>query len=233
MRNRFDLKFYLGIAIILAGVILFLDNIGFDFGVNLFDFWPLILIAVGLNHLSQPQEARQSYNGWIFIGFGVLFLLRSFHVIYFHVGELWPLVLILIGLSILKNHMGKDEREQGGTAGDYINLTFLLGGGEHKYTSQTLKSGSVMAFMGGGTIDLRQADCAGDNLVIDVFAIWGGIEIRVPYHWQVNIQGTPILGGMENNTSRNEMAQAADITRVPKQLIVKGSVIMGGLEVKN
>jgi len=233
MKQRVDLKFYIGIAIVLAGIVLFLDNIGFGFGVNLFDFWPLILIAIGLNHLSQPQEARQSYNGWIFIGFGVLFLLRSFDIIYFHIAELWPLILILIGLSILKNHMGKESRAQGGSAGDYINLTFLLGGGEHNFTSQTLKSGSIMAIMGGGTIDLRQADCEGDSMVIDVFAIWGGIEIRVPLHWQVNIHGTPILGGMENNTTRDALVQTSDASRLPKQLIIKGSVIMGGLEVKN
>jgi len=233
MKRHFDFKFYFGIAIVLAGIVLFLDNIGFDFGVDLFDFWPLILIAIGLNHLSQPAEARQSYNGWIFIGFGVLFLLRSFDVISFRLGELWPLVLILIGLAILKNHMNKEDRERGGTAGDYINLTFLLGGGEHNYTSQTLKSGSVMAFMGGGTIDLRQADCADDSLVIDVFAIWGGVEIRVPFHWQVNIQGTPILGGMENNSSSGDRIETTDVSKPARQLIIKGTVIMGGLEVKN
>ncbi len=232
MNRRFDIKVFFGLAIILAGIILFLDNTGIiPFNFNLFDFWPLIFVIIGLNMVTQPKESRQAFTGWVFISFGALFLLRSFDVIYFRFGELWPLILILVGLAILKNNVWK--KPEGGVTSDYINLSFVLGGGDHKYTSKTLRGGSVTAVMGGGTIDLRNADSPEDPLIIDTFTWWGGIEIIVPYHWQVNIQGTPILGGMENNTRSPESIEGLQIERKPVNLIIKGSAIMGGVEVKN
>jgi len=233
MQNKTDIKVFIGIAVIIAGVVLFMDNnLGFNFRVNIFDFWPLILIAIGLNQIVQPKEARQPYGGWIMVGIGALFLLDNLDIIYFEFSDLWPLLLILIGLSMLKKHTSKDPDSVKGGA-DYINLSFILGGGDHVFTSQTLKGGSITALLGGGKIDLRRASCEGDELVIDAFAFWGGIEIVVPYHWKVNIQGTPIMGAVENKTSSIDNIDGIEVNLPPKTLIVKGSAIMGAVEVKN
>lgn len=231
MKNRIDIKVFFGIAIIAVGIILFLDNMGFDLRVNIFDFWPLILVAIGLNQLVQPQEARQPVSGVIFLSLGVYFLLDEFFYLPFDLGDLWPVILIFIGVSILKNHVWGTPGKAG--SADFINLSFIIGGGDHKFTSQTLSGGKVTAIMGGGTIDLRQASCEGDTLVIDVFAFWGGIEIIVPIHWQVNIQASPIMAGIENNTSSPAGIEGIEISLPPKTLVIKGSAIMGGVEVKN
>ncbi|KAA3609754.1 MAG: hypothetical protein D8M58_09090 [Calditrichaeota bacterium] len=231
MRNKIDIKVFFGIAIIAVGIILFLDNIGFDLRVNIFDFWPLILIAIGLNQLVQPAEARQPLSGSIFLFLGAYFLLDEFIYIPFDLGDLWPVLLILVGISILRNHVWGTP-EKGGSA-DFINLTFILGGGDHKFTSQTLTGGKVTAIMGGGTIDLRQASCEGEDLVIEAFAFWGGVEIIVPFHWQVNIQASPIMGAVENNTTSPAGIEGIEVNLAPKNLIIKGSAIMGGVEVKN
>ena len=43
MQGKVDIKVFFGIAVIIAGVVLFMDNsLGFDFHVNIFDFWPLL-----------------------------------------------------------------------------------------------------------------------------------------------------------------------------------------------
>jgi len=109
----------------------------------------------------------------------------------------------------------------------------VLGGGDHIYTSQTLTGGKVTAIMGGGKIDLRKANCVGDQLTLDCFAFWGGIEIIVPYHWNVNVQGTPIMGGIENKASSLENIEGIEVNLDPKTLIIKGAVVMGGIEIKN
>ena len=232
MQGKIDVKVFFGIAIIIAGVVLFMDDsLGFDFHINIFDFLPLILIAIGLNQIVQPKEWRQSFSGWIFVGIGTLFLLDNLHFIYFNFTDLWPILLILIGFSILRSHTGRNQEEEDGP--DFINLSFILGGGDHIFTSQKITGGKITAIMGGGKIDLRQASSDKEEIIIDCFAMWGGIEIVVPYHWQVNIKGTPVLGGMENKTSSPANIEGIEINLPVKKLIIKGSAIMGGVEVKN
>ena len=80
--------------------------------------------------------------------------------------------------------------------------------------------------MGGCEIDLRQASIEpGTEAVIDVFALWGGIEIKVPDDWTVVTRVTPLMGGVEDKT---RVPQTTD-----KRLVVNGFVVMGGVVVKN
>ena len=51
--------------------------------------------------------------------------------------------------------------------------------------------------MGGCEIDLRHASIDGEA-VIDIFALWGGVELRVPPDWTVVSRVTPILGGVDD-----------------------------------
>ena len=83
----------------------------------------------------------------------------------------------------------------------------------------------MTAFMGGCAIDLRQAAIHGEA-VIDVFAMWGGIEISVPDTWTVIDRVTPIMGGVEDSTRAPGNPQG-------HTLIVRGVVVMGGIEIKN
>jgi predicted membrane protein len=64
-----------------------------------------------------------------------------------------------------------------------------------------------------------------EEMVLEASTIMGGIDIRIPSHWQVVMQGTPILGSVEDKTTKPE--------NPTKKLIVNGSAIMGGIEVKN
>jgi predicted membrane protein len=80
--------------------------------------------------------------------------------------------------------------------------------------------------MGGCEIDLRQASIQGEEAVISTFAMWGGIKIKVPPTWNVIVQGIPFLGGFDDKS-----AKPADHSA--KRLIVKGTAIMGGVEVTN
>ena len=65
---------------------------------------------------------------------------------------------------------------------------------------------------------------AGDHCQIEATAIAGGIDITIPKNWKVELRGTPILGGYSNKTGivENPLAPV---------LIVKGSAIMGGVEI--
>jgi predicted membrane protein len=79
--------------------------------------------------------------------------------------------------------------------------------------------------MGGVSLDLRQAVLQKDA-AIDLFAMWGGVELQVPDKWAVDIQITPIMGGAEDKSRPSLDADAP-------RLNVRGTVLMGGVEVKN
>ena len=227
-----DLKVIIGLVVICAGILFLLENLGVAIGINLWDFWPVALILIGLHHISGPSETRQSFSGAIFIILGVLFLVNNLDIIFFDIGTFWPIIVILLGIAIIKNAVWGGHKAP--SSSDNFHLSFILGGGEHRFSSDQFKGGKLAAFMGGGTIDLRDADIQIDDVVIDVFAFMGGIDIRIPRHWHVNMQGTPILGGIDNKTvvmSKEELA--AHPEKAIKKLTIKGMVIMGGIEVKN
>jgi predicted membrane protein len=92
-------------------------------------------------------------------------------------------------------------------------------------SSDDFKGGQAMAVMGGCEIDLRRATIAQDEAVLDILAFWGGVGVRVPEEWQVVNRVNAFLGGIENKTQ--------PIRGAKQRLVLTGTVIMGGAEVKN
>jgi len=232
VKDYFDARVIVALFVIALGILFLLKNLGAPITFNLWEFWPVVLILVGLSHISRSRDTGQSLGGWIILGIGVLFLLSNLDIIPFGFFEFWPVVLILLGILILKNAFWGFKKTPGSQ--DFINLSFVLGGGDFKFSTKNLKGGKITSILGGGAIDLREADIQEDNVVIDTFSLMGGIEIRVPTTWEVNMQATPLLGGMDNKTSYHA-ANDKD-TRPgssPKKLTIKGIAIMGGLEIKN
>jgi hypothetical protein len=108
----------------------------------------------------------------------------------------------------------------------FISAMAILGSVERRNSSRDFRGGSVTAVMGRCEIDLRDASIVnGYDPVLEVFAMWGGIEIKVPTDWTIVSNVDPIMGGFE------------DDTRPPREgsklLRVRGAVIMGGIEVSN
>ena len=64
------------------------------------------------------------------------------------------------------------------------------------------------------------------SAVVDVFAMWGGIEIRVPEDWAVSNQVVPLMGGVEDKTRPPRGGTAHRLT-------LRGVAFMGGIEIKN
>ena len=67
-----------------------------------------------------------------------------------------------------------------------------------------------------------------DSAVVQVSAIFGGVEIKVPTNWLVISQGTGIFGGFSDSTS-----QPPEGTPGLKRLIIKGEAVFGGVDIKN
>ncbi|MEV1067353.1 DUF1707 domain-containing protein [Streptomyces sp. NPDC050263] len=57
------------------------------------------------------------------------------------------------------------------------------------------------AFWGGGEIDLREADFAADEVVINCVAIMGGVQLTVPPGVEVVVRGIGVMGGFDQRES--------------------------------
>lgn len=222
-KSWFDAKILIGLFIMIVGLLILLENLGYIHHVNIWQYWPVILILIGIGQLAKPSPYRNYISGLLFLIVGTVFLGDNLDIFYFNIGDIWPIFLILVGVAILKHAIWKHKPEESDV--DFIDMNFILSGGEFNFASKKLTGGKLTAFMGGGEIDLRDAVMDGDEAIIDVFAFWGGIELRVPKNWRVVVHATPFMGGVESKVSASEEAN--------KTLIIKGTAIMGGVEIKN
>ncbi len=159
-------------------------------------------------------------------------MLDNLYIIDFYIWDYWPLLLILGGLALIRStrkprvSRAPADATQAGTGSSTVNGFALLGGQHLTNTSDDFQGGTVTAILGGGKIDLRAAAMKRDTAVLELFTLWGGIEVLVPATWNVQLEGFPILGGFEDKTHPNP-AQS------DKRIIIRGTAIMGGIEVRN
>ena len=109
---------------------------------------------------------------------------------------------------------------------DFIDTTSVFGGVHKKIVSKNFKGGDVTTFLGGTELDFTQADING-VVRLDVTQIMGGTKIIVPPHWEVRSQVTAVFAGFEDKRQ-----QPAGLNP-DKILIIEGTSIFGGIELKN
>ena len=215
-----------GLLIILVGVVFTLDNLNIAHAEDYLRYWPAGLIAIGLAKLWQDRrEQGSSIGGVIFTLVGTWLLFDTLGYVEANPIDFWPLLLVFIGTVIVWQGIRGRRQRSGASTNDTINAVAILSGVNRGSNSTSFKGGELTAFMGGCEIDLRNAEINGEA-AIDVFAMWGGIEIRVPENWTVIGRVTPLMGGFEDHTRAPQAASA-------HRLIVRGMVIMGGVEIKN
>ncbi len=231
----------IGIAVIVIGFLFLFDNLGWldlDMGVRL---WPLLLIVAGCLKLQQAHSRGGSLSGAILLLVGALLLLNSLDVLRIGWDVLLPAAMIGVGgLLVARSVTGRAQRhvakagmfaKPGDTAPagdlpteDTVQATAILGAYKRRMTTQAFRGGEITAIMGGCDLDLRDASFEG-AVVLHVFALMGGINLKVPADWSVEIEGVPLVGGFEDSTRH-----ARD---TGKRLLVRGYVIMGGLDIRN
>jgi hypothetical protein len=215
----------LGFGVLAVGAILLLDNLGVVEAVNFWDYWSLLLILVGISHFARPKGSRGILSGTIWISIGTVILLSNLGYIGFDIWDLWPVVLVIVGLSLIFKPFRRRTNIASEDTGVF-EATAILGGSSRKLSTPNFQGGEATAIMGGCEIDLRDCGSEGGPAEIDTFAFWGGIEIKVPQDWEVQVKGLAILGGYGDETRSIE----GDGHKV---LVVTGTAIMGGVEIKN
>jgi hypothetical protein len=133
--------------------------------------------------------------------------------------------------SVHRKKKKREARAGGGASSTpgYVEGDVVLGSREEMMDSQEFEGGDIRCVMGGFNLDMRDAKIMGEEAHLQVRAVMGGIELYVPDHWAIVIRGNPMMGAFENKTRQRPAAKEPDAPR----LVVEGSVVMGGVEIKN
>jgi predicted membrane protein len=233
-----------GLILISIGVALVLRKMDFPFPNWLFT-WPMILILVGF-YSGVKHKFRN--NSWIILsGIGVFFLLDKFIPGLTLTPFFWPIIIIAAGvLFILRpsgmrdnnwgfNYSNKNQgnwqaygSSTGTDSNDFLNIHSVFSGVQRSVLSKNFQGGKVSCVFGGAEIDLTQADLNG-SVDLKMEAVFGGIKLIVPAHWQVINQIDGIFHGVDDK----RRAPAGAYDNISKTVILKGSAVFGGIEIRS
>ena len=102
-----------------------------------------------------------------------------------------------------------------------------MGGNEKKHDSLDFAGGKITTIMGGSDIDLRDCQMRPGRNELDIMCVMGGVDLKVPPHWNILIEVSPVMGGVDDKRKVHE------ITNPDSTLVIRGFCVFGGLEIKN
>jgi predicted membrane protein len=229
---------------VLIGVLLALEQFGWVEAHHLMRFWPVLVVLYGLMILQ--RGGRGVVVGSFVVLIGGWLLLNTLHLLFLEPWQfLWPLILVVVGARILMR--GREPQPppapppatgsfvpsaptspQSGSPplSNHLSLFGMMGSTKQRVSGVIFRSADMTSFMGGCELDLRDALLGADGAAyVEVFSLMGGAHIIVPTSWKVVVQVTPVMGGVEDK-SRPLMGGN-------QFLYVRGTVMMGGVEISN
>jgi predicted membrane protein len=222
-------RIFWGLILILLGVLFLLDQMGrADFGDLVSRWWPLILIAAGLWQLIS-SDFQELAGGLFLIILGAIIQLAKLEILGRDLWHyVWPVLIIGLGLWVLLGAFKRSAAARlSGSKEDDLDAFAMFAGLNRRIESQNFHGGKATAIMGGIELDLTPVRLAEPRAALDLTAIMGGIDIRVPRHIRVELNGNPILGGIEN---KHNFAPGQG----PEQtLSIKATAILGGIDIKD
>ena len=224
-RFRLTGQLIAGLVLAALGILFTLDNLEILRARDFLRFWPAVLVLVGVSQIVQARSPAGTVGGAIWILLGGVMLGERLDLIA-NVFRFWPMLLIGIGAWVVWQSLNRREAAPGERS-DRVSAIAVLGGVDRRVISSRFAGGDVTAFMGGGKLDLREATLPpGTEALLDVTAMMGGFEIKVPESWNVIVDIVPFMGGYEDKTRHPADPSAP-------RLRVRGFVMMGGVEVRN
>lgn len=189
------------------------------------------------HNCNSGRASQRIVFGVFLVALGLLSLLNNLGFIFIPSmwRLLWPAAIIWVGVNMIRrkphgirirtSDFAPAREQTAESTASELNLSAILGGSQHKYSAGDFKNANITAIMGGVNLDLRDAGMQRGTATVDVFVFMGGLELFVPPDWTVESHVTPLLGGFEDKTNHPKEAT--------KRVIIRGTVIMGGVDVKN
>src|SRR5512144_2345328 len=90
-----------GLILVGIGALVFLNNLHIVYLREWLQYWPVILVAVGVVKLVDSSETPGRIGGGILIVVGAILLARNLGFVDMRLRDMWPLILIAVGLYLL------------------------------------------------------------------------------------------------------------------------------------
>jgi predicted membrane protein len=234
-------RVFAGFIIVTVGSLLLARQTGADVPRWLFD-WPMILIVVGLF-----IGVRHKFNNpaWIIlVGVGTFFMADHFIEDFSFRQFIWPIIIITIGILMIIKPRRKNREEwkkkwqskwehdlnmNAESSGDeLIETVNIFGSAKKNIITKNFKGGEATCVFGGVELNLGQADING-RADIELTQIFGGAKLIVPADWTIHTgELVCILGGFEDK--RKNLSPIPDPNKL---LVIRGTCVFGGIEVKS
>jgi Domain of unknown function (DUF5668) len=243
-------RLYLSVLLIIAGLLLFLGNLGLFPLHSVWELWPLVLVALGLGRLNDCTDPAGRIWASAMIIFGGVFFCISMGFLHLraHDGS-WPLAVGLIAFGVLaltktfehpqppRPHpqpFGPEETPFNPNPmppdADILNDSAILGSVQRRVESTNFRGGVLNCVLGSIELDLRRAYPPNpqEPITIETTCVMGNIKLRIPETWRLSIVGVPVLGSYQDSTV--PIARPDFITGT---LILSGSCVLSSVEIEN
>jgi len=245
-------RIFSGLVLVLIGAALLLRNSGFPLPYWLFS-WPMLLIVIGI--YSGFKHSFKNNTWIILMCIGGFFLIDRFSPEIKLAANFWPVIIIGVGVLFIIRphgngwiHRWDDEKKNetdnlSGTAwqqtsdsgtgfttdtSEFLKVSSVFSGIERNIVSKNFQGGRISCVFGGADIDFTQADIQGKK-EIRFEVVFGGVKLVVPPNWTIHNQIDGVFHGVEDKR-RYDAASGATPEKI---LVLKGSVIFGGVEIKS
>lgn len=235
-----------GVFILLIGVAALVKATVTDLPDWMFS-WQAFLILLGA--FIGVKHGFRGYAWLILMIVGGAFLVREVFPDLSVRRYIWPAALIAVGgflilrpgrrIGFMKINAGEEKKEgssdsatlldeeESWSQDDFINVTAIFGGSKKNMLSKDFKGGDIVNIFGGTELNLSQADIKG-RVELEITTIFGGTKLIVPSSWEVKSEAVTIFGGLEDKRPLQPGNQHPE-----KLLVLKGTVLFGGIEIKS
>jgi hypothetical protein len=229
-----------GVVIVAIGLIFLAKQTDAFFLPHWLFSWPMFLIGLGIF-----IGARHSFRdlGWLIpIVIGLVFLADDYWYDLSLKRFIWPVLIIIAGLAMIFRPKRRKRMEQywqrwdnkytsqtDQSAEDFIDCVTIFGGVKKNIISKNFRGGEAVTFFGGTELNLTQADVT-DRIELELVQVFGGTKLIVPPHWKIHSEElVSIFGGLND---KRPPAAPSDLGS-NKILILKGTCIFGGIDIKS
>ncbi len=230
---------FFGAIVVVIGLLLLLDNLGIFRFHDVWQYWPVLLVAWGVSRVVDSRTPSGWIWGAVVTLVGAFFLLDNLGILdslgirVFDWAVVWPVLLIAFGVSVLARAFEHHGIGAGGgpqyPSSPVVNTQAFFSDNKGGTDAKDFQGGQATAVCGAARFDLRNASMTVDEAIIDVNVVFGEAEVRMPETWIVINRAAVVFGGVNDKTNQ----RAPDPNVKTPRLVITGSVLFGGLTLRN